>query len=149
MIRLFKHYIPHAVILLWLVDLILLVTAGELAWRFRFSQIGSDIGSFLDRIWLHCGFAGVMVVAMIAVGVYGADALRSLRFAGARLLVAISLGVIALSFIDFAIDGDNFWRSTLAYGMVLAVVLLMMNRIVLGGLLGTSAFRRRVLVLGA
>jgi len=149
MIRLFKHYIPHAVILLWLVDLILLVGAGEMAWRWRFSQIGSDIGSFSDRLWLHGGFAGVMTVAMISVGVYGTDALRSLRFAGARLLVAISLGVIALSFIDFVMDGHNYWRSTLAYGMVLALLFLMMNRIVLGGLLGTSAFRRRVLVLGA
>src|SRR6202008_1161166 len=41
------------------------------------------------------------------------------------------------------------WRSTLAYGMALAIVLLVVNRLVIGGLLGTAAFRRRVLVLGA
>ena len=50
-----------------------------------------------------------MTTAMISVGVYGADALRSLRFAGARLLVAVSLGVIALSFFDFMLAGANFW----------------------------------------
>jgi sugar transferase (PEP-CTERM system associated) len=148
MIRLFKHYIPHAVILLWLVDVGLLFGAGELAWRLRISQIGADVGALTDRIWLHGGFAAVMSVAMISVGVYGSDALRSLRYAGARLLVAISLGVIALSFIDFLLDDSNFWRSTLAYGMLLAIAFLMLNRIVLGGLLG-PAFRRRVLVLGA
>ncbi|MEZ5737485.1 MAG: TIGR03013 family PEP-CTERM/XrtA system glycosyltransferase [Novosphingobium sp.] len=149
MIRLFKHYIPHAVILLWLLDLILLVISGELSWRVRASQIGMDPGSLADRIWPHLGFAAMMLTAMISVGVYGADSLRSMRFACARLLVAISLGIIALSFVDFLIAGDNFWRSTLFYGMALAIVLLVINRLVIGGLLGSAAFRRRVLVLGA
>ncbi|MCB2062281.1 MAG: TIGR03013 family PEP-CTERM/XrtA system glycosyltransferase, partial [Novosphingobium sp.] len=96
----------------------------------------------------HAGYISVMTVAMISVGVYGNDALRSLRYAGARLLVAISLGVIALSFVDFVVAGNNFWRSTLAYSMLLSVLFLMLDRVVLGGLLGSSAFRRRVLVLG-
>jgi len=149
MIRLFKHYIPHAVILLGLVDLLLLVTAGEFSWRLRASQIGMDAGAFVDRVWPHAGFAAIMLTAMISVGVYGADSLRSMRFAAARLLVAISLGIIAISFIDFLTDQENFWRSTLAYGMVAAIVLLIANRLIVGGLLGTAAFRRRVLVLGA
>lgn len=149
MIRLFKHYIPHAVILLWLVDLALITLASEIAWRVRTTQIGTLPGPWDARIVAHLGFAAMMTTAMIAVGVYGADALRSLRFAGARLLVAVSLGVIALSFVDFLLGSENFWRSTLAYSMVLVIVFLIANRIVLGGLLGTSAFRRRVLVLGA
>jgi len=149
MIRLFKHYVPHAVLLLGLFDMILLIAAGELAWQVRASQIGMDLGQFGDRFWLHAGFAVMMLAAMIAVGVYGADSLRSMRFACARLLVAVSLGIIALSFLDFVLGGANFWRSTLAYGMALAIVLLVLNRLVTGGLLGTTAFRRRVLVLGA
>jgi sugar transferase (PEP-CTERM system associated) len=114
----------------------------------RASQIGIEIGLLADRVGSHAGFVLVTVTAMISVGVYGSDALRSLRYAGARLLVAISLGVIALSFIDFLLAGDNFWRSTLAYSMAMAIVALTIDRLVLGGLLGTSAFRRRVLVLG-
>lgn len=149
MIRLFKHYIPHAVVLLWLVDMILLLAASELAWRIRTSQIATDLSPFAERVWPHLGFAGVMGTAIISVGVYGPDALRSLRYAGARLLVAISLGVIALSFIDFMLAGEHFWRSTLAYSMAFALIFLVVNRMLLGGLLGTSAFRRRVLVLGA
>jgi sugar transferase (PEP-CTERM system associated) len=149
MIRVFKHYIPHAVLLLGLLDLLLLASAGELAWRLRAEQIGIAPGLMTERLWPHTGFAVMMLAAMIAVGVYGADSLRSMRFACARLLVAISLGIIALSFIDFVIGTHNFWRSTLAYGMAFAVVLLVVNRLIVGGLLGTSAFRRRVLVLGA
>jgi sugar transferase (PEP-CTERM system associated) len=149
MIRLFKHYIPHAVLLLGLFDLLLLVLGGELSWRLRASQIGMDPGHFADRIGSHAGFAAMMLTAMISVGVYGADALRSMRFAAVRLLVAISLGVIALAFIDFIIDQENFWRSTLVYAMAVAIVLLVANRLVIGGILGSAAFRRRVLVLGA
>ncbi len=149
MIRLFKHYIPHAVILLGLIDIGLLLLAGEMGWRVRAYQLGSLPGPALDRLGALLGFTGVVLTATIAVGVYGADALRSLRYAAARLLVAISLGIIALSFIDFLIAGHTFWRSTLAYAMGLAIVLLIANRVVVGGILGTSAFRRRVLVLGS
>ena len=149
MVRLFKHYIPHAVILLWLVDLIVLAGANELSWRLRANQIGIDIGPMLARFWPHVGFTAMMSTAMIAVGVYGPDALRSMRYAAARLLVALSMGVIALSFIDFMIAGQNFWRSTLAYSMAFSLIALIIDRPILSASLGSSAFRRRVLVLGA
>ena len=149
MVRLFKHYVPHAVLLLGLIDFALLLLAGDLAWTLRASQIDMDPGVLADRAAMLGGFAIVVLAAMIAVGVYGSDALRSLRFAGARLLVAVSLAIIALVFLDFLVPGQTFWRSTLLYAMGLSIVLLMANRIVIGGILGASAFRRRVLVLGA
>ncbi|QUL38860.1 TIGR03013 family XrtA/PEP-CTERM system glycosyltransferase [Erythrobacter sp. JK5] len=149
MIRLFKHYIPHAVLLLGLLDFGLLMLAGELAWQLRATQIATDPGMLSDR-WLPLmGSAAVVWLAMVAVGVYGPNALRSLRFAGARLLVAISLGIIALAFIDFLIGGENFWRSTLLYAMGFAVLVLVVDRLLLNSFIGSSAFRRRVMVLGA
>lgn len=149
MIRLFKHYIPNAVMLLGLFDLGLLFLAGELAWLIRSSQIGIDPGPIVGRMVPLVGFALIVWVAMIAVGVYGSEATRSMRYACARLLVAISLGIIALSVIDFIVPGATFWRSTLIYAMVLASVLAILNRLIIGGFLGASAFRRRVMVLGA
>ena len=149
MVRLFKHYVPHAVLLLGVVDCALLCLAGDLAWTLRATQIGMDPGVLWDRVAMLASFAGIVMAAMIAVGVYGSEALRSLRFAGARLLVAVSLAIIALAFVDFMLPGRTFWRSTLLYAMGLSIILLMANRIVIGGILGASAFRRRVLVLGA
>lgn len=149
MIRLFKHYIPHAVILLGLLDFILLFVAGEMAWQLRASQIAMDPGPLSQRVLALAGSAFIVWLAMISVGVYGPYALRSLRFAGARLLVAISLGVIALAVIDFIIASDAFWRSTLLYAMGFAVLMLVLDRLLLNSFLGSSAFRRRVLVLGA
>ena len=149
MIRLFKHYIPHAVLLLGLIDLVLLFGAADLGWRLRASQIGIDGGDTLGRFWQLSGFSAIMLMAMVAVGVYGADALRSMRFATARLLVAVSLGIIALAFVDFLFGGHNFWRSVLAYAMGGSIIVLVANRLIVGGILGAAAFRRRVLVLGA
>ena len=120
MIRLFKHYIPHAVMLLGLFDLVLLIGAGEAAWQLRAAQIDTSPGAIGDRAAMLTLFAGVVWLAMIAVGVYGIEALRSMRYAGARLLVAVSLGVIALSVVDFVLPGNTFWRSTLLYAMALA-----------------------------
>ncbi|MHA6333702.1 TIGR03013 family XrtA/PEP-CTERM system glycosyltransferase [Qipengyuania sp. CAU 1752] len=149
MIRLFKHYIPHAVMLLGLCDLALLLLAGEIAWIVRSAQIEMAPEPMGAHAGLLVIFALVVWTAMIAVGVYGAEALRSLQFAGTRLLVAISLAVIALSVVDFVFPGATLWRSTLFYAMVGGAVALMINRLILGKLLGTSAFRRRVVVLGA
>jgi sugar transferase (PEP-CTERM system associated) len=148
MIRLFKHYIPHAVMLLGLFDLALLLIAGETAWQLRASQIRTDIGPLSDRIAMLTLFAGVVWLATIAVGTYGAESLRSMRYAGARLLVAVSLGIITLSVIDFALPGHTFWRSTLLYAMFLSIALLTANRVLVGIVIGAAAFRRRVLVLG-
>lgn len=149
MVRLFKHYVPHAVLLLGLIDCALLLVAGDLAWSLRAAQIDMDPGTLAGRVGLLGGFAAVVLTAMIAVGVYGAEALRSLRFAGARLLVAVSLAIIGLALLDFMLPGSTFWRSTLLYAMVLSILLLVTNRVIVGGILGASAFRRRVLVLGA
>jgi hypothetical protein len=49
MICLFKHYIPHAVLLLGRLDLGLPVLAGEAAWQWRAHQIGVDLGDFGGR----------------------------------------------------------------------------------------------------
>lgn len=149
MIRLFKHYIPHAVLFLGLFDYVLLIVAGEMAWQVRAAQIGIEAGPPGDRWFVLAGAAAIVWLAMIGVGVYGPLALRSLRFAGARLLVAISLGIIALTFIDFVLPGETFWRSTLLYAMIFAVLVLVADRLILNSFLGSSAFRRRVMVLGA
>ena len=53
MIRMFKHYIPHAVILLGLFDIALLLAVGEGSWRLRAGQIGMEIGraSCRERVY--------------------------------------------------------------------------------------------------
>ena len=149
MIRLFKHYIPNAVLLLGLFDLVLLIVAGEVGYTIRMEQLLLAITPIQMRIPQLLTFAASVEMAMIAVGVYGAGALQSLRYATARLLVAISLGVIFLSVIYFFVPAATFWRSNLLYSMGIAAILLIALRILVGKLIGGQAFKRRVVVLGA
>ena len=149
MIRLFKHYVPHAVLFLGLLDFGLLLIAGELGWVVRANQIGMTVDPVSSRIPQLLSFAIALEMAMIAVGVYGSDALQSLRFASARLLVAISLGIIFLSAIFFLIPSLSLWRSNLLYAMGFSILMLVALRILLGKTLGGQAFKRRVVVLGA
>ncbi|MDG5488703.1 TIGR03013 family XrtA/PEP-CTERM system glycosyltransferase [Sphingomonas sp. FW199] len=149
MIRLFKHYVPYAVLLLGLFDLILLLIAAEIGWVVRAGQIDMLVEPLHTRLPQLFSFALSLQVAMIAVGVYGADALQSLRVAVARLIVAVSLGIIFLSVIFFLVPVLTFWRSNLLYAMSAAVVMLTLMRILLGKTLGGQVFKRRVVVLGA
>ena len=149
MIRVFKHYVPHAVVILGVLDTLLLLVAGEAGWILRAWQINIAVGATTARVPQLLSFALPLETAMVAVGAYGPRSLQSLRFATARIFVAVSLGVLILSVIYFAVPGLTLWRSNLAYAMLFAVPLLILVRILLGRMLGSRAFRRRVVVLGA
>jgi sugar transferase (PEP-CTERM system associated) len=149
MFRLFKHYVPYAVLFLALVDFCLLLAAAETAWVIRANQIGMGIDYIGNRIWPLVTFATSVQIAAIAVGVYSPESLQSLRFAIARLLVAVSLGVIFMAIMAFALPGMTLWRSNSLYAMGLSFVYLAMARALLGSVVGGTAFKRRLLVLGA
>jgi sugar transferase (PEP-CTERM system associated) len=147
-IRVFKHYVAGPVLLLGGVELGLLYLAAVLAARLRTTQIGFDIpiGSF-DREGLV--FAGVVALSMLAVGVYQADAYRSLRLAATRLIVAMALAFVGLALLFFLFPGIALWRSISLYAALIGFVLVMVARVLFDRLVSWTNFRRRILVLGA
>jgi sugar transferase (PEP-CTERM system associated) len=147
-IRLFKHYVPHTLLLLGLIDFLVLMAGGQAGWVLRVWQIGGDPMAH-SRFPQLITFAVTLQLTMIAVGTYGPEAVRSMRFAAARLCVAVSLGVLMLSLLFFLVPPLAFWRSNLLYAMVFSLGGLMAARVLLGRSLGSEAFKRRVLVLGA
>ena len=150
MIRLFKHYVPYAVLLLGAIDFVLLMLAAEAGWTLRLWQIQGELdlepGSRLPNM---LAFAIAMQTAMLAVGVYGVQALQSVRFAIARLLVAFAFGIILLSLVFFLFPPVSFWRSSLLYATWLALAGVALVRIALRDVLGGERFKRRIMVLGA
>jgi len=149
MIRLFKHYVPYAVLILGAIDVALLLFAAEAGWLLRLWQVGVDGGDMVARLPNMLIFAGVMQAAMVAVGVYGVEALHSVRFATARLVAAMSLGIIALSLLFFLFPPVAFWRSSLLYASAIALLFMVVGRALLRDVLSGERFRRRLLVLGA
>ena len=149
MVRLFKHYVPHAVLLLGLVDVALLMVAAEAGWVLRARQIGMEVTPTWTRVGQLVSFAAALQVSLVAVGAYGVGSFLSLRFAAARLAVAVSLGVIFLSLLYFVVPSISFWRSNLLYSMVFACALLVGVRALLSRAFGGERFKRRIVVLGA
>jgi len=148
MIRLFKHYVPYAVLLLGAIDFVLLLAAAEAGWAVRLWQVAGQFDPDAARLPNMLAFAGVIQAAMVAVGVYGVPAIRSVRFAVARLLVAMMLGIIGLSLLFFLAPPVSFWRSSLLYATWFGLIGLAAVRILLKDLLGGERFKRRVMVLG-
>ena len=149
MVRLFKHYVPHTVLLLGLIDFVMLLLAGEGGWILRNWQIEGEIDPSASRIPQMVTFAVTLQLAMVGVGVYGLEALQSMRFAVARLVVSVSLGILLLSLIFFLVPALTFWRSNLLYAMIFALGGLTLVRIILGQSLDGEVFKRRVMILGA
>jgi len=149
MFRLFKHYVPYAVVWLALVDFIALLASAEGAWHIYAHQAGFDAGPLGDRLLPIATFAIANSLGMMATGMYGTEALRSMRFATARLLVAVSLGVIFLAVLGFLLPTVTLWRANSLYAMAIAIAALSLIRLALTQTAAPEAFRRRILVLGA
>jgi sugar transferase (PEP-CTERM system associated) len=149
LVRLFKHYVSHAVLWLGALDFALLLLAGEGGWALRTWQIGGDVTLDWARLPHLVTFAATMQLAMVGVGAYGAEALRSMRLAAARLVVAISLGVLLLSLVFFLVPAITFWRSNLLYAMLFAFLALFAARLIFERAIGAEGFKRRILILGA
>jgi len=149
-IRLFKHYVSYAVLLLGAIDFVLLMAAAEVGWTLRLWQLEGEFDpGRSERLPSMLAFAVTLQLSMIAVGVYGVEALRSVRFAIARLVVAVGLGILLLSLIFFILPPVSFWRSSLLYAMWLALLFTGAVRALLRDTLGGERFKRRLLVLGA
>ena len=149
MFRLFKHYVPRAVVWLALIEFAALLASAEGAWRLYALHANFDPGPFAARILPLMTFAVANLLALMATGMYGVEGLRSMRFATARLLAAVSLGVIFLSVVGFLFPTATLWRANSLYAMMMAITALFLIRMLLTQTAGTDAFRRRILVLGA
>lgn len=149
MIRLFKHYVPRAVLLLGLLELLLLLLAAETGWVLRNWQIGSIPLAIGTRIPQLLTFALSVQLAMLAVGGYSGEALRSFRFAVARLIVAMGIALPLVALLFFFMPKLALWRSSTLYAMGLGFVLVAFDRLLLGRFFDAEMFKRRVLVLGA
>jgi sugar transferase (PEP-CTERM system associated) len=149
MIRVFRHYVPNAVLLLGMLDVLLLMLAAEAGWLIRAHQIGMDVEPVHTRLPQLVTFAVTLETAMVAVGAYGALSLQSMRFAVARVLVAVSLGVIFQAIVFFLVPALTFWRSNLFLSMILSAALLIAVRLFFGRVIGGEMLKRRVVVLGA
>jgi sugar transferase (PEP-CTERM system associated) len=149
MIRIFKHYIPQSLVLLSVLEVLWLFVAAEAGWRIRTAQINVSILPTSNRIVELVLFAGVVLLAMVAVGYYRSDCIRSLRLSFVRLLAAMFFATVALAVIFFFLPDIKTWRSVFIYAFTLVIVGVTLIRALFMWLIGLDRFKRRILVMGA
>ena len=89
----FKHYVPYAVLLLGAIDFVLLIAAAEAGWVLRLWQVAGEFDPEGARLPNLFAFAGVLQIAMVAVGVYAPEALHSIA-SPSHAVVAVPIGII-------------------------------------------------------
>ena len=150
MFRIFRHYIPTALLCLFLLEalaLVLSVKAGVVAREF-WGNSGPDVRD--DAVWGRAlVFASVFLVCLGMFGLYR----RSMRGGKNEMLLRLVLGMLAgLSVMSmlFYIFPDLFLRrGAFAFAFGFSLVALVLIRVAFFRLVGGEFFNRRVLVLGA
>lgn len=150
MVRFFKHYIPVLALVLGLVDGLLLFMACSASVALGQVILARDAGiNAINGAAVGVSVAMLVLACMVAVGVYGPRALRSMGLACARMVVAFLLAAVLLALASMLFAAG--------YGVGLAVLCaaglgfaaMVGARLVLAALVTPSAWRRRILVLGA
>lgn len=150
MVRFFRHYIPLPALLLGLIDSLLL----SCAWYASLASVGSVLrypssAELLNQGALTAIYVGLTLFTIIAVGVYGPRALHSMSFACARLMVAFALSAAGLMLTSIPFDAGHALRLTVVSAGGLAFAAMVLARLSFAALVGPSAWRRRIIVLGA
>jgi sugar transferase (PEP-CTERM system associated) len=149
MIRIFKHYVPQSLVLLGVLEVLWLFVAAEAGWRIRIAQIGKTAQPTSDRLVELGLFAVVVLLAMVAVGYYRPDCIRSLRISFVRLLAAMFFATVALAVVFFFLPDIKTWRSVFIYAFALVIFGVTALRALFMRLGGLDRFKRRILVMGA
>ena len=149
-VRLFNQDVDFRMLLLGAVEFLLLMAAlqlGTIAW------FGGDLVALrgdLGSIWAESGvFATVMLVSLLAMGLYNRRLDQRTVGILARQLVGLAIGAAAMAILMYLTDSMRLGRGALLLGVVIALPLLAISRVLFVMALGRDRFARRVLVIGA
>lgn len=148
-LRVFKHYIRIQFIFLGSVEFIVFMLSIKLGTDIRASGIfelpeGPTSPTFLQML----SFATIMLISMIALGLYQAR----LRDGGLGFLLRMSasylIGVLILALLFYIFPSLFLRRTVLIFAILISFAFIIVFRLIIYNL-DPEIFKRRVLVLGA
>jgi sugar transferase (PEP-CTERM system associated) len=154
-IRIFNHYISSHHLVLGLVEFLLLVAAVYAGSALRFVLVGDHTLSspFWDGLLVRASiFSVIMIICMVAMGVYQSRAHEGLTGMTLRTVVAFFLlGSLAVSFFLYlAPDVElNLGRGVLALTCVVGLILVTAFRWMFFRSVSEETLKKRILFVGA
>ncbi len=147
--RVFNHYIRVPFLILGLIEIFILIVSVFIGVLIRkegeFDGIREIINSHLFEAFL---FAIIMVLAMIASGLYQARLREGIFGFILRLTTAFLLGTVALSVIFYFVPDIFLGRGVLILSILGSFVSISVVRVVIQSL-DQNVFKKRIVVLGA
>jgi sugar transferase (PEP-CTERM system associated) len=148
-IRFFGQYVQASVAILAAAEAALFAGVLVIAAMIRFQADLTEVEEHAGAIWMRAVlFSAVMVVSLLALGLYSAR--QRARAGGliARLVVAVIAGVTVTSFFFYMLP--NLWIGRGVFGLaaVGSIFGLAISRLLFAKLVDETIFKRRVLVYG-
>ncbi|MBT8137545.1 MAG: TIGR03013 family PEP-CTERM/XrtA system glycosyltransferase [Gammaproteobacteria bacterium] len=145
-VRIFKHYVQLPVLLLAVFEGLLLVGAVYGGAWIRFSGDIHEVGAPYVKPFV---FAVVVMLSMIAMGLYQTRAYPQKVGMLIRLAASFLLAAVLLALLFYVLPGLYLGRGALMVSLVTGLVGVSAVRLVFHSVVGDSFFRPRVLVYGA
>ncbi|HHJ17654.1 MAG TPA: TIGR03013 family PEP-CTERM/XrtA system glycosyltransferase [Gammaproteobacteria bacterium] len=148
--RVFRHHIRLSYVFLALADTLISVAAIYLASFIRFDS-ERFVGLMMTG-WIHeraMVFAPVMLLSLLAMGLYQSRLREQKTDIVIRLATAIIFGAMALMLAFYLLPPVFVGRGVFALALGFSFVGFIINRLIFYRVIGKDALKRRVLVLGA
>ncbi len=147
-LRFFKHYIRTPFIALGAVEFLFGIISVYAASYFRFGFAGVDTATIFSDLEVRAFlFAGVILLCMIATGLYQTTMREGMFGVLLRLVVSYFLGVVVLAFIFYSFPALFLGRGVLVLSVIFSFAAIILLRILFFKT-DPNIFKRRVLVLG-
>jgi sugar transferase (PEP-CTERM system associated) len=135
---------------LWLLELSVLLLAVTLAVWLRFLDDPASRGLFIDTAPFRSLLVAVFVTgAMAAFGLYQPHVRHNRIDLMLRIGLGFAFGGVGLLVLYYAVPSTYIGRGVLALSLLIGFVLICTLRLLVYGLFGVEAFKRRILILGA
>ena len=150
MIGAFAGRANRTIRVLWLLELSVLLLAVTLAVWLRFLDDPASRGLFIDTAPVRSLLVAVFVTgAMAAFGLYQPHVRHNRIDLMLRIGLGFAFGGVGLLVLYYAVPSTYIGRGVLALSLLIGFVLICTLRLLVYGLFGVEAFKRRILILGA
>lgn len=149
MIRISKHYISRISLLLAAIEAILLLLVFFAGAGIRFMQWDGSISELVyDQLPGAVLFMVVIMACMAALGMYQLDTKQDPESILLKLLPSLAMGFAIMTLIFYLFPDIYFGRGLLAIVMLLALLLILLERTIIFRWPGLDHLRSKALVLG-
>lgn len=148
-VRIFGRHVPGSVFVLAMLEIAILFCSVYAGLELRWAEVTQTKVNIVEFISETLSFVVTTFVIMFALGLYQKEYFRDISTIFVRLVFSFIFGFLVLSVIFYVAPSLKIWRSVFAIAILLAFAGIMVVRVLFLQVADLSAFKRRILVLGA